>query len=145
MRDASQTLDASMRAPAAPADFPDTVREALDDVPGAADRLWGEQAPRLLRAALALGVPPEEAPDVVQESLLAAFRALRRFRPVILMEYAPYLLSEFGFEVDDMLGLLGELGYRVTVPGSGREIHRSEWLRDRQREGFCRVVLLVPA
>ncbi len=77
--------------------------------------------------------------------LRGSVQTLRRFRPVILMEYAPYLLSEFGFEVDDMLGLLGELGYRVTVPGSGREIHRSEWLRDRQREGFCRVVLLVPA
>ena len=76
--------------------------------------------------------------------LRGSVRTLRRFRPVILMEYAPYVLSEFGVEVDDLLGLLGELGYRVTVPGSGREIRRAEWFRDRQRHGFCRVVLLQP-
>jgi RNA polymerase sigma-70 factor (ECF subfamily) len=46
-----------------------------------AERLWSEQAPRLVRAAIALGVPPEEAADVVQDTLLAAFRALRSFDP----------------------------------------------------------------
>jgi len=44
-----------------------------------------------------------------------------------------------------VLGLLGELEYRVTVPGSGREIRRDEWMRDRRRQGFCRVVLLLPS
>ena len=77
--------------------------------------------------------------------LRGSAQTLRRFRPVILMEYAPYLLSEFGVEVDDVLGFLGELEYRVTVPGSGREIRRDEWMRDRRRQGFCRVVLLLPS
>ncbi len=76
--------------------------------------------------------------------LRGATETLQRFRPIILMEYAPYVLSDFGVEVDDLVALIGDLGYRVTVPGSGREIGRAEWLRDRERQGFCRVVLLRP-
>jgi len=77
----SQVLESSAGAVPSLAELPDEIRDALNGLPGAADRLWGRQMPRLLRAALALGVPPDEAPDVVQESMLAAFRALRRFRP----------------------------------------------------------------
>jgi RNA polymerase sigma-70 factor (ECF subfamily) len=44
------------------------------------EQLWSQEAPRLLRAAIALGVPPEEAADLVQETLLAAFRNLHRYR-----------------------------------------------------------------
>jgi len=55
------------------------VRAAREGVPGAAEDLWSSQAPRLIRAAIALGVPMEEAEDVVQESLLSAFRNFGRF------------------------------------------------------------------
>jgi RNA polymerase sigma-70 factor (ECF subfamily) len=41
--------------------------------------LWKRQAPRLVRAAIALGVHPDEAADLVQETLLAAFLARHRF------------------------------------------------------------------
>ena len=81
MRDTSQVLEPSTRDAVALAEFPEEIRDVLSGIPGAADRLWGSQVPRLLRAALALGLPPAEAPDVVQESMLAAFRALHRFRP----------------------------------------------------------------
>ncbi len=50
-----------------------------DSVAEAPEVLWTRQAPRLVRAAIALGVPPDEAADLVQETLLAAFRARQRF------------------------------------------------------------------
>lgn len=49
--------------------------------PGTHQALWADQAPRLLRAAIALGIPPADAPDLVQETLLAAFASSRRFDP----------------------------------------------------------------
>jgi len=55
------------------------VRAVREGVPGAAEDLWAGQARRLIRAAIALGVPIEEAEDVVQESLLSAFRNFGRF------------------------------------------------------------------
>jgi RNA polymerase sigma factor (sigma-70 family) len=54
---------------------------AVSGAAGAADALWRRQAPRLVRAAVALGVAPDDAADLVQETLLAAFRALARFDP----------------------------------------------------------------
>lgn len=54
---------------------------ALADSPCAAEALWEDQAPALMRAAIAIGVPWEEARDVVQETLLYAFRSLSRFDP----------------------------------------------------------------
>lgn len=47
----------------------------------AEDRLWEAARPRLVRMALALGVPASEVPDLVQDALLAAHRALGRFDP----------------------------------------------------------------
>jgi len=55
------------------------VSEARRNVPGAAERLWSSLARRLVRAAIALGVPVEEAEDVVQDSLLYAFRNFDRY------------------------------------------------------------------
>lgn len=52
-----------------------------ETVAEAPEALWSRQAPRLIRAAIAIGVPPEEAADLVQETLLAAFRARHRFDP----------------------------------------------------------------
>jgi len=49
--------------------------------PGTQEEVWTEQAPRLLRAAIALGIPPADAPDLVQETLLAAFASANRFDP----------------------------------------------------------------
>jgi RNA polymerase sigma factor (sigma-70 family) len=57
----------------------DSCSPPIGDEP--AELLWSRQAPRLVRAAIALGVPPEEAADVVQDTLLAAFRARRAFDP----------------------------------------------------------------
>ncbi len=45
----------------------------------AREGLWAAAGPRLLRLALLLGVRPEDAPDLVQECLLAADGALVRF------------------------------------------------------------------
>jgi RNA polymerase sigma-70 factor (ECF subfamily) len=47
----------------------------------AAERLCGEARTRLTRLALALGAPPDEAPDLVHEVLLAAWRNLGGFDP----------------------------------------------------------------
>lgn len=44
-------------------------------------QLWREQTPGLLRAAIALGCGPEDAADLVQDTLLAAFRSINRFDP----------------------------------------------------------------
>lgn len=50
---------------------------------GACDgaELWAEARARLCRIALALGVPPDDVPDIVQDVLLAAHRTLPRFDP----------------------------------------------------------------
>ena len=45
------------------------------------ERLWQVVRPRLVRIALALGVPAAEVPDLVQDVLFAAHRALSRFDP----------------------------------------------------------------
>jgi len=45
------------------------------------ERLWQAARPRLVRIALALGVPAADVPDLVQDALFAAHRALRRFDP----------------------------------------------------------------
>jgi RNA polymerase sigma-70 factor (ECF subfamily) len=55
------------------------VRATREGVPGAAEELWSSQARRLVRAAIALGVPVEEAEDVAQEALLSAFRNFGKF------------------------------------------------------------------
>jgi RNA polymerase sigma-70 factor (ECF subfamily) len=47
----------------------------------AADRRLGAATHQLTRIALALGVPAQDAPDVVQDTLLAAHRGLRSFDP----------------------------------------------------------------
>ncbi len=48
---------------------------------GAADRLWAAVRPRLCRIALAIGVPPDDVPDLVQDVILEAHRHLRTFDP----------------------------------------------------------------
>jgi RNA polymerase sigma-70 factor (ECF subfamily) len=47
----------------------------------ATDRLFAEARPRLIRVALSLGVDPDAAADLVQESLLSAHRNFHRFDP----------------------------------------------------------------
>lgn len=47
----------------------------------AANRLWEAARPLLQRVALALGVPPSDVPDLVQDVLLAAHRGLESFAP----------------------------------------------------------------
>jgi RNA polymerase sigma-70 factor, ECF subfamily len=47
----------------------------------AANRLWGTMRPRLSRIALAIGIPADDAPDLVQDVLFAAHRRLGSFDP----------------------------------------------------------------
>lgn len=47
----------------------------------ALERLLFESEPRLVRMALAFGAPPDDAPDLVQEALLAAWRRLEDYDP----------------------------------------------------------------
>jgi len=47
----------------------------------ATERLYAAARPRLLRTALALGVDPDDATDIVQETLWSAHRNLRSFDP----------------------------------------------------------------
>ena len=47
----------------------------------AAEQLFAALRPRLTRIALAVGAPPDDVPDLVQETLVAAHRALPRFDP----------------------------------------------------------------
>ena len=47
----------------------------------ALESLLFESEPRLIRLALAFGAPPDDAPDLVQEALLAAWRNLQDFDP----------------------------------------------------------------
>jgi RNA polymerase sigma-70 factor (ECF subfamily) len=55
------------------------VEQARRGAPGAAEALWRSQSRPLIRTAIALGVRPEDAEDVVQESLLHAFSQFDRF------------------------------------------------------------------
>lgn len=60
-------------------DLADIVEEARQGNSEAADRLFGEIRPRLIRIALAMGIDPDTASDTVQDTLLAAHRNLHRF------------------------------------------------------------------
>jgi len=57
----------------------DLVEQARRGVPGAAEALWRGRSRPMIRTAIALGVRPEEAEDVVQETLLYAFSRLHTF------------------------------------------------------------------
>jgi RNA polymerase sigma-70 factor (ECF subfamily) len=62
-------------------EVPDLVRDVLAGDGEAADRLYESVRPGLLRMALALGVGPESAADLVQDTLWAAHRRLERYDP----------------------------------------------------------------
>ncbi|MCP3977761.1 MAG: RNA polymerase sigma factor [bacterium] len=63
-------------APLEPADL---VRAARGGDERAVERLYEAVRPRLLRIAVAMGVEPDAAADLVQESLWAAHRSLRSY------------------------------------------------------------------
>ena len=68
------------------AQLPDLARLAVEASAGrragaGEERLWQVARPRLVRMALALGVPASDVPDIVQDALFAAHRALGRFDP----------------------------------------------------------------
>ncbi len=72
---------AAARSPVSRVDADGLVQAARRGESSAARALWTAQAPGLLRAAIALGIQPADAADVVQETLMAAFRSLDRFDP----------------------------------------------------------------
>ena len=62
-------------------DVASLISATLKGDDAAADRLYSGARPRLLRMALAMGVEPSSADDLVQETLWAAHRNLDRFDP----------------------------------------------------------------
>jgi len=59
----------------------DEPAQAARALPASPARRLEAATPRLTRIALALGAPAQEVPDLVQDTLLAAHRALRSFDP----------------------------------------------------------------
>jgi RNA polymerase sigma-70 factor (ECF subfamily) len=62
-------------------DLSSLVGAARDGDESTTERLYAAVRPRLLRTALALGVDPDDAADLVQETLWSAHRNLHRFDP----------------------------------------------------------------
>ena len=108
-------------------------RVAAEPLAGAAGRLE-TATPGLTRIALALGVPAQDVPDLVQDTLLAAHRALRSFDPA-LGSYEAWTATILVRRVRNLRrgerrrralqAVLGALG-RVTQPRGRREIDRLE-------------------
>lgn len=65
--------------PSAPPDLEALADAARGGDAAATDLLLELARPKLARTALALGVPPDEVPDLVQEVLLSGWRNLARF------------------------------------------------------------------
>lgn len=63
----------------APGELSRFAEQAREGSGEAADHLWTLVRPRLTRVALALGVATQDVPDLVQDTLLAAHRALFSF------------------------------------------------------------------
>lgn len=66
--------------------LPETAALALEAQSGnvrAAERLFTKVRPRLVTVGLALGVPGQDVSDLVQDTLLAAHRALASFDPAL--------------------------------------------------------------
>jgi RNA polymerase sigma factor CnrH len=74
-------MTSSPQAEAPPSDLARLALAARAGRGAEEERLWRAARPRLVRIALALGVPAADVPDLVQETLLAAHRALGRFDP----------------------------------------------------------------
>jgi FkbM family methyltransferase len=51
--------------------------------------------------------------------LRGAVKTLRRHRPVLIMELSPYVLTEHGSSLEELLGLVKEAGYEIAHMGSG--------------------------
>ncbi|MBI3449739.1 MAG: sigma-70 family RNA polymerase sigma factor [Acidobacteria bacterium] len=74
-----QRLQALSTAKTLDPDPVDLVEQARRGAPGAAEALWRGRSGAMIRVAIALGVRPEEAEDVVQETLLHAFSRLHKY------------------------------------------------------------------
>ena len=54
--------------------------------------------------------------------LRGAMKTLRRHRPVLVMELSPYILTERGSSLEELLGLVKEAGYEIAHMASGRPL-----------------------
>ena len=77
--------------------------------------------------------------------LRGAKQTLIRHRPMIIMEFAPYIFAETGESVDAFLAILSEVGYAMRELESERRLPEdSEELHRRFPEGTARNVRVVP-
>lgn len=67
--------------------------------------------------------------------LAGAADILRRFRPIIVLEIAPYVLREHGSSVDELTSLLAAAGYRLFSESSARPLASASQLETMIPEG----------
>jgi FkbM family methyltransferase len=93
-------------------------------------RLMSTQGARAASLDLVLEQEAVERVDFIKldvdgyecEVLRGALRTLKRHRPVLIMEIAPYVLVEHGESLEELLGLLRSANYRTYDLNSGRPL-----------------------
>lgn len=79
------------------------------------------------------------------EMLRGARRTLERWRPVLVMEFAPYVLLERGASLAEMLALLAGVGYALEDVDTGESLPFDAARLDAMiPRGGCRNVLVRP-
>lgn len=81
MRDSFQVIEGGAPQREPEQDYERDARLALEGDADATDRLWSRARAFLTRIGLALGVRPEDLPDVIQDTLWSAHENLARFDP----------------------------------------------------------------
>lgn len=78
-------------------------------------------------------------------ALRGAQQTLERFRPVIIMELAPYVLRERGASLAELLALLAPVGYRFVDADTGAALPVDAAALDKLiPHGGCRNVVALP-
>lgn len=77
--------------------------------------------------------------------LSGAAATLHRFRPILILEIAPYLLREYGSSVGELSTLLHALNYRLRDEASGRPLPPAAQLEAMIPEGASLNVIAEPA
>jgi FkbM family methyltransferase len=78
------------------------------------------------------------------EVIAGGIDTLRRNRPVICMELAPYVLEERGSSLEELLSLLSSCGYRLTKLTGEPLMTDAVELRDKIPDGSGVNVLAIP-
>jgi hypothetical protein len=78
--------------------------------------------------------------------LLGGTATLTRHQPVIIMELAPYVLTETGHSVEELLEILASFGYGLTAMSNDKPLPTDpRALRALIPEGYSLQVLAKPA